>query len=143
MPPAPPKPQSQNLTSGAAASAPTRDTAQPSPAVPAISSSAAPAGAGKVYGSLNSNHRVILRAQGVARLTVRGPDGAIYLNQDLRPGDSYWVPNIAGLSLATSDAGAVDTMVDGVELGKIGQSQEVLGRVSLDPASLVGRFNSH
>jgi cytoskeleton protein RodZ len=143
LPPAPPKPQTQSLTSGVAASAPTRDIAQPSPAVPAVSASAVPAGPGKVYGSLNSNHRVILRAQGSARLTVRGADGTIYLNQDLKPGDSYWVPNIAGLSLAINDAGAVDTMVDGVELGKIGQSRQVLGRVSLDPASLVGRFNSH
>jgi cytoskeleton protein RodZ len=149
LPPAPAKPQSGSLTSGVAAAQPTRDVAQASPAVPAVPPSAIPsapatgAGSGRVYGSLNTNRRVILHIQGSTRLTVRGPDGAVYLNQNLKAGDSYWVPNIAGLSLATSDAGAVDAMVDGVELGRVGQDREILGRVSLDPASLVGRFNSH
>jgi hypothetical protein len=36
----------------------------------------------------------------------------------------------------------VDAVVDGLDLGKVGQNQEVLGRVSLDPNSLVDRFNS-
>jgi cytoskeleton protein RodZ len=95
-----------------------------------------------VYGSLNHNPRVVLRAHGDVRLTVRGQDGTIYLNSMLKAGDSYQVPNMSGLNLATNDGGEVDAVVDGLDLGKVGQNQQVLGRVSLDPNSLVDRFNS-
>lgn len=134
---------SGSLSSGGIAAAPTRDTAQPSPAVPAVPQSGASSGPGEIYGRLNVNPRVVLRARGDTRLTVRGPDGTIYLNRDLKAGDSYWVPNIAGLSMATSNAGMVDVAVDGANLGRAGQNQQILGRVSLNPASLAERFNSH
>jgi len=52
------------------------------------------------------------------------------------------VPNTPGLSMATSDGAAVEVVLDGLALGRAGQSQQVLGRVSLDPQSLVDRFNS-
>ena len=138
--PAAPKPNSGSLTTGSVAAAPTQTVAKPGPAVPAVP--AAAPGNGKVYGSLNQNPRVVLRARGDVRLTVRGPDGTIYLNRDLAAGETYQVPNLPGLSLATSDAGAVEAAVDGLPLGRVGQNAQVLGRVSLDPTSLVDRFNS-
>lgn len=113
----------------------------PSPAVPAVP--AAQSGAGQVYGKLNVNSRVMLRARGDTRVTVRGEDGTLYLNRDLKAGDSYQVPDLPGLSFATSNAGAVDVVMDGVNMGRVGQNQQILGRVSLDPQSLVDRFNSH
>jgi cytoskeleton protein RodZ len=76
------------------------------------------------------------------RLTVKGPDGTVYLNRDLKAGDSYQVPNIGDLLLATTDAGAVDVVLDGKDMGRVGQNQQILGKVSLNPASLVDRFNS-
>jgi cytoskeleton protein RodZ len=139
LPPAPTKPQSGSLTSGSMAAAPTKGTAQASVKVAAVP----PTSPGEVYGRLNANPRVVLRAQGDARLTVRSGDGTIYLNRDLKAGDSYQVPNIAGLSLATNNAGAVVVVVDGKNMGKVGQNQEILGHVSLEPSSLVNRFNSH
>ena len=96
----------------------------------------------QVFGALNRNPRVVLRARGDARVTVRGPDGEILLNRDLKAGDIYQVPNIPGATMATSDAGAVDVDVDGIALGRAGQPQQVLGRVSLDPQSLTDRFNN-
>ena len=84
----------------------------------------------------------MLRARGDTRVTVRGEDGTLYLNRDLKAGDTYQVPNTPGLSLATSDAGAVEVVLDGLAMGRAGQQQQVLGRVSLDPQSLVDRFNS-
>jgi len=142
QPPAPPKQKSGSLTTASNAAAPTQDVAKPSPAVPAVPPATATAGTGMVYGSLNHNARVVLRAHGDVRLTVRGQDGTIYLNSTLKAGDSYQVPNMSGLSLATNNGGEVDAVVDGLDLGKVGQNQEVLGRVSLDPNSLVDRFNS-
>ncbi len=107
-------------------------------AVPAV----APPGSGEVFGAQNRGARVVLRARGDTRITVRSEDGTLYLNRDLKAGDSYQVPNIPGISMATSNGGAVEVVLDGLTMGRAGQQQQVLGRVSLDPQSLVDRFNS-
>jgi cytoskeleton protein RodZ len=98
---------------------------------------------GQVFGAVNRNPRVVLRARGDTRLTVRGADGQILLNRDLKAGDSYHVPNVPGVSMAASDAAALEADLDGVVLGRMGSPQQVLGRVSLDPQSLADRFNIH
>ncbi len=98
---------------------------------------------GTVYGEQNRNPRVVLKVKTDTRVTVRAEDGSVYLNRDLKAGDSYLVPNLPGLSLATNNAGAIEVDLDGQALGSVGQSQEILGRVSLDPQSLVDRFNAH
>jgi hypothetical protein len=41
-----------------------------------------------------------------------------------------------------ANAGALDAVVDGLDLGRVGENQQVLGHVSLDPQSLVDRFNT-
>ena len=64
------------------------------------------------------------------------------LNRDLKAGDVYQVPNMPGATLATDNGGAVEVDVDGIALGRAGQPQQVLGRVSLDPQSLTDRFNN-
>jgi cytoskeleton protein RodZ len=94
-----------------------------------------------VYGQQNTDPRVVLRARGASRITVRGPDGTLYINRDLEPGDSYRVPNLTGLTLAVADAGAIEVDLDGQSLGRAGASHQVLGRVSLAPQSLMDRFN--
>jgi cytoskeleton protein RodZ len=91
----------------------------------------------------NGNSRVVLRARSPVRVTVKGPDGSILLNRDLGPGDSYQPPNIPGVTMATSDGGALEMDVDGKNLGVVGQPQQVLGRVSLEPESLMDRFRAH
>jgi cytoskeleton protein RodZ len=112
--------------------------AQNQAAVPAV----APPGSGEVFGAQNRGARVVLRARGDTRITVRSEDGTLYLNRDLKAGDSYQVPNIPGIAMATSNGGAVEVVLDGLAMGRAGQQQQVLGRVSLDPQSLVDRFNS-
>ena len=109
---------------------------QPGAAVPAI-------GGTQVYGTVNRNPRVVLRARGDTRVTVKGQDGQILLNRELKSGDSYQVPDMPGVTMATSDAGAVEVDLDGISLGRAGQAQQVVGRVSLDPQSLNDRFNNH
>jgi cytoskeleton protein RodZ len=104
------------------------------PAVPASSS-------GIVYGQQNRGSRVVLRARSDSRVTVRAEDGTLYLNRDLKAGDVYQVPNTPGLNVALSDGGAVEVDLDGIALGRAGQQAQVLGRMSLDPQSLVDRFN--
>ncbi|HWC63203.1 MAG TPA: helix-turn-helix domain-containing protein, partial [Rhizomicrobium sp.] len=91
--PGAPQPPKAEAASGPIAAAPTQGTASPAPALPAVpnpannSSANSPAGAtgstGQVYGS-NSRTRVVLRTQGDVRVTVKGPDGTVYLNRDLK-----------------------------------------------------------
>lgn len=100
-------------------------------------------GAGTVYGALNLNPRVILRARGDVRITVKNAEGQMVLNRDLKSGDSYQVPNTPGVTMATNNAGVVEIDLDGIALGRAGQPQQILGRVSLDPQSLADRFNNH
>jgi cytoskeleton protein RodZ len=104
-------------------------------AVPAVLST-------QVFGEQNrSNARVVLRARAPTRMTVTGPDGRLYINRDLGVGETYYVPNLNGLRLALSNAGAVQVDVDGAALGRVGGDGAVVGRVSLDPQSLMDRFN--
>jgi cytoskeleton protein RodZ len=124
-------------------SMPAQTAAQAKP--PAADNAVSTIGAtgGTVYGEQNKNPRVVLKAKADTRITVRGEDGSTYLNRDLRAGDSYLVPNLPGVYLATSNAGAIEVDLDGQVLGPVGQNQEILGRVSLEPQSLVDRFNAH
>jgi cytoskeleton protein RodZ len=112
-------------------------------AVSAPDQSAAVAGAGQVYGAQNRNSRVVLRARADTTLTVKNPAGQIMLNRTLKAGDSYQVPDMPGLTMAAGDASAVEIDLDGVSLGKAGQTQSPVGRVSLDAQSLADRFNNH
>jgi cytoskeleton protein RodZ len=127
-----------------AGSSVTPPVAKPQAAVPAADQAAGNGTeTGTVYGAFNQNSRVVLKALGATRITVRGPDGQTYLNRELKSGDSYLVPNIVGLTLATNNAGQLEVDLDGVALGRAGQAEQILGRVSLDPESLADRYNNH
>jgi len=112
----------------------------PAGAQAGASQAAVPAASSQTFGGLNTGSRVVIRARGPVRVTVKGPDGSMLLNRDLQAGDTYRAPNEPGITLATTDAGALEVDLDGTSLGRIGQAQQVLGRVSLDPQSLADRF---
>ena len=122
----------------------TQMAAPPVTPTPATSPAAVPAvgGAAQVFGSGGAS-RVVLRAHSPVRVTVKGADGSTLLNRDLAAGDIDQAPNEPGVTLAISDAGAVEVDVDGKNLGPVGQPQQVLGRVSLEPESLMDRFRNH
>jgi cytoskeleton protein RodZ len=122
-------------TSQASATPPAAQTGSSQAAVPTTDS--------QTFGAANTNSRVVLRARGPVRVTVKGPDGSVLLNRDLQAGDIYQAPNEPGITLATSDGGALEMDVDGKNLGTVGQPQQVLGRVSLEPESLMERFRTH
>jgi cytoskeleton protein RodZ len=104
------------------------------PQTPPQSGAAVPAGL--ALGAMNRNARVILRMRTGAHLVVRDPNGRILLNRDLKAGDSYRVPNIPGITMATDNAGAVEVNLDGTVLGRAGTTQEGEPGLSLDPQSL-------
>jgi cytoskeleton protein RodZ len=114
-----------------------------SSSAPAASQAAVPAAPAEPRAFGGGASRVVLRAHAPVRVTVKGPDGSTLLNRDLSAGDTYQAPDEPGVTLAISDAGALEVDVDGKNLGPVGQPQQVLGRVSLEPDSLMDRFRNH
>jgi len=146
------------------APAPPVSPAMPDPNLPATSTAAAPGQAlagpaaqtapqgqapaqvasipqGKVYGQLNRDARVILRMRKTTRVLVQAADGTVYMNRALNAGDTYMVPNQVGITLTTSDAGAVEIDLDGVAMGLAGRTGQVGESLSLDPQSIADRYN--
>ena len=148
----------QPLTSPLDTSLPFPGATAPETPAPAAATTNAPAGAvmgsgvttaspplpqGQVYGEQNKGARVILRMRQPARILVQGPDGRVFLNRTLKPGDSYQLPNLVGLTLTTSNAGAVEIALDGQSLGVAGRNQETAEAISLDPQSIMDRYNGN
>jgi len=97
---------------------------------------------GQVYGEQNKNARVVLRLREAARILVQGPDGTLFLNRTLNAGDSYKVPNFVGVTLTTSNAGAVEIYLDGAIVGLAGKTNDTAEALSLDPESIMDRTNA-
>lgn len=124
----------QPLPGQQAAAAPAQPAVAPPPPLPQ----------GTVYGEYNRAARVVLRAREATRILVLGRIGAdgrpvIYQNRLLKAGDSYRVPNITGVTLTTSNAGAIQLELDGSVVGVAGKSQETAELISLDPQSIMDR----
>ena len=109
--------------------------APPAPAAAAE----APLPAGIVYGQQNANARVVLRAHQPTRILVQGASGFVYFNRSLNPGDTFHVPNKTGVTLTTTNAGAVEVELDGQSMGFAGQGNAVAEALSLDPQSIADR----
>jgi cytoskeleton protein RodZ len=117
---------------------------QQATATPAQPAAAPPLPQGQVYGATNRSARVVLRARDAVRILVLGRIGAdgrpvVYQNRLLKAGDSYRVPNIPGVTLTTSNAGAIQVELDGSVAGVAGKSQETAELISLDPQSIMDR----
>ena len=115
--------------------------AQPSQAAPSPGPQIAALPPGQVYGGQNRNPRVILRVHVATRILVQGPRKAVFINRTLKPGDTYQVPNMVGLTLTTPNGGAVELDLDGQAMGFAGQDQQMTEALSLDPQTIVDRYN--
>jgi cytoskeleton protein RodZ len=93
---------------------------------------------GHKYGAQN-NSRITLLAHKITRVTVMGPNQRPLLDRQLQPGDSYLVPNTSGLTLSTSDGGALELLLDGTPMGYAGENGLVSEGVSLNPQDVEGR----
>jgi cytoskeleton protein RodZ len=76
--------------------------------------------------------RVVIAAQGDSWLLVRDTSGRDIFNRVLKSGESYVVPNRAGLSLTTGNAGVIEIRVDGKPIGSLGKVGTVRRDVPLD-----------
>lgn len=122
-PPAQATPGSPAPVPAPQAAAPAAPPPVASPAAPPTPLAVAPTlPQGRRYGVQNSNARITLRVHRQSVVTVRGADNRLFINRILQPGDTYLVPNIAGLRLRALDGGAVELLLDGSSVGFVGQS---------------------
>jgi cytoskeleton protein RodZ len=93
----------------------------------------------QTYGESNADARIVLRATEDSWVQVRDSQDALLLTRVLRRGDVYRVPNQAGLTLLTGNAGGIEIEVDGVTVPPIGPVGSVRRQIALDPAVLMNR----
>jgi cytoskeleton protein RodZ len=119
------------------------DPAATDPNATAPTAVEAPLPQGQVYGASNAGARVVLRVHQTARVLVLGPapERKVFMNRTLQPGDTYQVPNVVGLTLTTSNAGAIEVDLDGQPMGYAGKGTGVVEALSLDPQSIFDRSN--
>jgi cytoskeleton protein RodZ len=80
--------------------------------------------------------RILLRARQDSWIQIQGANGATVMARTLRAGESYAVPEQAGLRLTTGNAGGLDVLVDGQVVPSLGQVGSVRRNIMLDPARL-------
>ncbi len=91
----------------------------------------------RVYGAENAAARVVLRARLDSWVQVHAPDDSLILTRVLQPGDSYRVPDLAGLTLVTGNAGGLQIEVDGAAIPPLGPVGAVRRDIALDPERLL------
>lgn len=137
------KPAAAHKAQNAVAAAPPAaiDAQQPASSPTPAPATEAPLPAGTTYGQQNANARVVLRAHQTTRILVQGEGGIVYINRALNPGDTFRVPNRTGVTLTTTNAGAVEVELDGQSMGYAGKGAQLAEALSLDPQSIVDRSN--
>ena len=107
------------------------------PAAPAAPTATVPAN-GKVYGTLNTNAKLVLKATQESWLQVR--DGSeIVFTRVLKPGDTFRVPDKPNVKIRTGNAGGLVVMADGGESPPLGSVGQVLRDVAIDSHGVVRR----
>lgn len=86
----------------------------------------------------NDAGRLVIRADTMSWVQVRGPNNEALFTRLMAPGETYSVPNRDGLTLATGNAGGVSVLLDGTALPRLGETGEVKRGLPLDPAALKG-----
>jgi cytoskeleton protein RodZ len=100
--------------------------------IPPVPQVAATTPDGRVFGAQNGDSRVVIKAHGESWVQVRDATNTPLLTRVLRPGDSYRVPNQAGLTMMTGNAGVLDVFVDGNAAPALGAVGAVRRNIALD-----------
>ncbi len=90
----------------------------------------------KIYGMQNQNPKLVLKATQESWLQIR--DGSdIVFTRVLKPGDTYRVPDKAGVRIRTGNAGGLVVVADGAESPPLGSVGMVLRDVPIDAHGVV------
>jgi cytoskeleton protein RodZ len=127
---------SSGLPTVAAPAAPVSPTI-PGVAAPSDAATLPPVAEGQVFGATEgAPSRIVLVARLESWIQVTDPETNALLTRVLRAGDRYYVPDQAGLTLATGNAGGLDIWVDGAKAPTLGPVGVVRRGIMLDPARL-------
>lgn len=111
------------------------DATPPVPSVSPTSAAAAPMPPMSVLQpAAAATDQIMIRATADAWLEVRDAGGNVLLNRVLHAGDTWTVPEQAGLVLTTGNAGGTVLVVDGVSSPALGGAGSVRRDLPLDPA---------
>ena len=86
---------------------------------------------GKIYGAAAGQPSgVTLQALKSASLIVRGTDGSVYFARQLGPGEAYRAPQLAGLTVETSEPDSIQVFVAGQSKGVLPAFKSSLGALA-------------
>jgi cytoskeleton protein RodZ len=91
----------------------------------------------RIYGMENETARIVLRARLDSWVQVFAADESLILTRVLQPGDSYRVPDLAGLTLVTGNAGGLEIEVDGATVPPLGPVGAIRRGIALDAERLL------
>ena len=92
----------------------------------------------QVYGDVNTDSRVLLRATEDCWIQIKDQGGSDVFTRLLKAGEVYRVPNRDDLLLRMGNAGGLQVIVDGTTMPLLGGPGEVMRNVSLAPDALLG-----
>jgi cytoskeleton protein RodZ len=138
LPHAPPSPDAP-AAPAPTARAPTAANPPPATAIASLPEAtppvpAAPADQPKVYGAVGAPSRVVIRALKDDWVQIRDGD-KVLAQRLLHSGDTFRIPDRAGLSMTTGDGAGLSIEVDGKNVPSLGAA--VRHNVLLDPSRLI------
>ncbi len=77
--------------------------------------------------------RIVINVVGNSWVEIRDVEGKVVLSRILKAGDRYLVPPAPGHVLDTGNVGALEFLVDGTPVSKLGESGDIRRGVKLDP----------
>ncbi len=89
------------------------------------------------YGVADGPVRIVMRAIADSWIQVRDADRSVLFTRVLKTGESYRVPERAGVSMRTGNAGGLEITVDGKTAPPLGPMGAVRRNVALDPELLM------
>jgi cytoskeleton protein RodZ len=114
------------------------------PPAPALEPAQAPTFTVAQAETAESKSRIVLKAVEPTYIQVRDTQQprarSVLVAKVLNVGESFGVPDRAGLIMQTGNAGGLQVEVDGRSLGVFGKSGEVITRIPLDPSYFLERM---
>lgn len=80
--------------------------------------------------------RIVLQATQSSWIQVSNAKQDILIKKVLKPGEKYFVPDEAGVTLVTSNAGGLEVYVDGAVVQSLGKPGGIVRGIALDPQEL-------
>jgi len=80
----------------------------------------------------NPKNEMVLKSSGNSWVEIEDMDGNILLTRLMRPGETYIVPNISGLTINTGNAGVLSLSLGDVFIPKLGKVGEILSAKPLN-----------